>query len=113
MTSQAPARADLDQVMVAMTTQGIDSNLSYAGGVSQLDKRPAMEYLIGIDRNTGAYLPQLAETWELGPDGKTWSIDLRQGVQFQDDWGEFTASDVRHSIFLQVFPGTRSGASER
>lgn len=113
MNSSGTIKADLDRLVVAMTTQGIDSNLSYAGGVSQLDKRPAMEYLIGIDRNTGGYIPQLAETWQLGPDGKTWTLDLREGVQFQDGWGEFTAADVRHSIFLQVFPDTRSGASGR
>ena len=25
---------------------------------------------------------------------------LRQGVTFHEQWGEFTAKDVRHSIFL-------------
>jgi hypothetical protein len=36
-----------------------------------LDKRPALEYLVGIERNTGAYIPELAEKWEMAPDGKT------------------------------------------
>jgi peptide/nickel transport system substrate-binding protein len=113
LTAAAPAQVKLDRVIVAMTTQGIDSNLSYAGGVSQLDKRPALEFLIGVDRNMGAYIPQLAEAWEMSPDGKTWTLDLREGVHFHDGWGEFTARDVRHSVFLQVFPDTQSGSVGR
>src|SRR5918992_2252696 len=113
LTAAAPAQVTLDRVIVAMTTQGIDSNLSYAGGVSQLDKRPALEFLIGVDRNTGAYIPQLAEAWKMSPDGKTWALDLREGVHFHDGWGELTARDVRHSVFLQVFPDTQSGSVGR
>ena len=36
----------------------------------------------------------------MAPDGKSWTIWLRQGVKFHEQWGEFTAKDVRHSIFL-------------
>ena len=36
----------------------------------------------------------------MAPDGKSWTIWLRQGVKFHEKWGEFTAKDVRHSIFL-------------
>jgi ABC-type transport system substrate-binding protein len=43
----------------------------------QLDKRPALEYLIGIDRHPGAYISELAEKWEMSPDGKIWTLTLR------------------------------------
>src|SRR6266852_8821577 len=69
-----------------------------------LDKRPALEYLVGIDRNTGAYIPELAEKWEMSPDGKHWTIMLRKGVKFHENWGEFTARDVRHAVFLITQP---------
>src|SRR5215216_1542201 len=69
-----------------------------------LDKRPALEYLVGIDRHTGAYIPELAEKWAMSPDGKDWTITLRQGVQFHDNWGPFTAKDVRHTVFLITQP---------
>ena len=49
-------------------------------------------------------MPQLAEKWDMAPDGKSWTITLRKGVKFHENWGEFTAKDVRHSIFLITQP---------
>lgn len=100
--SAAPAyAAKLNRLVVAVAPLGWDTNLSWAQSRSgMLDKRPALEYLVGINPNTGAYIPQLAEKWEMAPDGKSWTITLRQGVKFHETWGEFTAQDVRHSIVL-------------
>ena len=36
----------------------------------------------------------------MSPDGKDWTVTLRQGIPFHDNWGEFTARDVRHAVFL-------------
>ena len=69
-----------------------------------LDKRPALEYLVGIDRNTGAYIRSWPKSGTWLPDGKSWTITLRKGVKFHENWGEFTAKDVRHSIFLITQP---------
>src|SRR5262249_13508136 len=60
--------------------------------------------LVGIDRHTGAYIPELAEKWEMAPDGKSWTVWLRKGVKFHEHWGEFTARDVRHAVFLITQP---------
>src|SRR5215813_2059928 len=99
--AQAPARGKLERLVVAVAPLGWDTNFSWLQSRSgMLDKRPALEYLVGIDRNTGAYIPELAEKWEMAPDGKSWTISLRQGVKFHENWGEFSARDVRHSIFL-------------
>jgi ABC-type transport system substrate-binding protein len=101
-----PAQAArLDRLIVSVAPLGWDTNLSWAQSRSgMLDKRPALEYLIGIDANTGAYIPQLAEKWEMAPDGKSWTLTLRKGVKFHETWGEFTARDVRHSLFLICQP---------
>jgi ABC-type transport system substrate-binding protein len=97
--------APLKRLKIAVAPLGWDTNYSWLQSRSgQLDKRPALEYLIGIDPHTGAYVPQLAETWKMAPDGKSWTLTLRKGVPFHDKWGEFTAKDVRHSIFLITQP---------
>jgi peptide/nickel transport system substrate-binding protein len=84
---------------------GWDTNFTWLQSRSgQLDKRPALEYLIGIDRHSGAYIPELAEKWEMAPDARSWTLTLRRGIKFHEQWGEFTARDVRHSIFLITQP---------
>jgi len=103
--AQAPAKPKLERLKIAVAPLGWDTNFTWLQSRSgMLDKRPALEYLIGIDQNTGAYIPQLAEKWEMAPDGKSWTIMLRKGVKFHDNWGEFTAKDVRHAIFLIAQP---------
>src|SRR2546427_5601063 len=108
----APPKAKLQRLRIAVAPLGYDTNFSWLHTISgMLDKRPALEYLVGIDRNTGAYIPELAETWEMAPDGKTWTITLRQGVKFHENWGEFTARDVRHAVFLLTQPEAIAGST--
>src|SRR6266705_5718633 len=93
--------AKLERLRIAVAPLGWDTNFNWLGPrSSNLDKRPALEFLVGIDRHTGAYIPELAEKWEMAPDGKSWTVWLRQGVKFHENWGEFTAKDVRHAVFL-------------
>jgi len=40
----------------------------------------------------------------MAPDGQTWTVQLRKGVTFHEHWGEFTARDVRHAVFLITQP---------
>ena len=101
----APAKGKLERLKIAVAPLGWDTNFTWLQSRSgQLDKRPALEYLVGIDRHTGAYIPELAEKWEMTPDGRNWTITLRKGVKFHENWGEFTARDVRHAVFLITQP---------
>ncbi len=44
------------------------------------------------------FRPRLAKSWSLSPDGKTWTFQLREGVQFHKGYGECTAEDVAFSL---------------
>src|SRR5215207_3466880 len=57
--------------------------------------RPMYESLIGQDPTSGKRVPELAESWNVEPDGKSYRFRLRRGVQFHNSFGEFTARDVQ------------------
>src|SRR6266699_2726824 len=104
-TAAPPAKAKLERLKIAVAPIGYDTNFTWLNPRSgNLDKRPALEFLVGIDRHTGAYIPELAEKWEMAPDGKSWTVWLRKGVKFHEHWGEFTARDVRHAVLLITQP---------
>ena len=101
--AESTAKVELDRVVIAIPLPGggSDTNITWVtsrGGT--LYERPALEHLVGNDRIDGAYEPQLAESWESSTDFSTWTLNLRQGVPFHYDFGEFTAKDLRHSLFL-------------
>jgi peptide/nickel transport system substrate-binding protein len=56
------------------------------------------EYLIYLNPGNREPVPGLATSWSMTPDGKTWTINLRQGIQFQENWGEFTSEDVKFTF---------------
>ena len=79
----APAHFDVHQ-------SGTVSNMASQG--------PMYDCLIRRDPHDGqGILPDLAHSWDISPDGKTYTFFLRQGVQFHDG-AEFTAEDV-HATF--------------
>ena len=57
----------------------------------------AVEGLIGRDLEWN-FFGKLATEWGVGSDQLTWTFKLREGVQFHDGWGEFTAEDYIFSI---------------
>lgn len=44
------------------------------------------------------FQPSLAESWEIGDDGRIYTFRLRQGVLWHEDFGEFTAEDVKFTL---------------
>lgn len=43
-------------------------------------------------------VPRLATSWEGSADAKTWTIQLREGVQFHKGFGEMTSEDVKFTF---------------
>ncbi len=111
MLEAQPEKTKLQRMVVAISPMGWDTNFTYrVSTTGLLDKRPIQEMLIGIDRVTGAYEPQLATSWEMAPNGQDWTFKLRKGVPWHGEaakpegWGEFTARDVRHTAFMHTNP---------
>jgi len=63
--------------------------------------------LTTYDSQSGKIVPDLAESWET-PDNVTWTFHLRRGVQWQQDYGEFTAADVLYTLKRTLDPATAS-----
>src|SRR6185369_2101273 len=59
VTPPAPAKSKLERLRIAIAPTGWDTNFTWLNPRSaNLDKRPALEFLVGIDRHTGAYIPE-------------------------------------------------------
>jgi peptide/nickel transport system substrate-binding protein len=63
--------------------------------------------LVRINRETQELEPWLAETWRAGADGKTFTLTLRDGVQWSDGT-PFTSADVAFTFAALYDPRTES-----
>ena len=100
-TAMAPqamgGEAKVDRLRIAFTIPPKETNLPWTGPRSLLTQlSPMVETLLDIDPDTGAYVPMLASEWEMAPDGKAWTLHLREDVVFHSDFGSFDAKDVVH-----------------
>ena len=92
-----PTEAKVDRLRIAFTVPPKETNLPWTGPRSLLTQlSPMVETLLDIDPGTGEYLPMLATDWEMSPDGRSWTMKLREGVVFHSDFGGFDAQDVVH-----------------
>jgi peptide/nickel transport system substrate-binding protein len=59
--------------------------------------------LVGYDNETQEVEPALAKSWEVAPDGLTWTFHLRKGARFSDGH-PMTAQDVLFSFQVAFDP---------
>jgi peptide/nickel transport system substrate-binding protein len=88
----------VDTLVISVDPAAGETSLYWAGTVDhhqQFD--PVSEVLVDIDPKTNLWVPELAKSWQMSPDGKEWTFQLEKGVQWHNNFGEFTAKDVLHS----------------
>ena len=105
MTAEEPAammEPVVGRVVTAFEAPSTEGNETrHIGQTTVWQMKPMYEYLIDSDPITDEMIPGLATEWaaEEGPEGPQVRFHLREGVQFHDDWGEFTAADVLHTMW--------------
>jgi len=63
------------------------------------------ETLVFYDReDPNAFVGQLAETWDVSADGKTYTFNIRPGIKFQEG-GDLTPSDIAYSLQRGLLQG--------
>jgi len=77
-----------------------------ANGVSQRVLASMYDDLVYMALD-GSYHPWLATRWTISPDGKTYTLYLRQGVKFQDGT-PFNAEAVKVTLDRVIDPATQS-----
>src|SRR6185295_12924929 len=68
--------------------------------------------LVRINRSTFELEPWLAEKWDTAPDGRTFTLHLRQGVTWSDGT-PFTAADVLFTLQAAFDPKVESVVTEQ
>ncbi|RYE62301.1 MAG: ABC transporter substrate-binding protein, partial [Rhizobiaceae bacterium] len=72
-------------VTIGMTIEpiGLDPTIAAPVAIGQVSWQNIFEGLTTVD-SAGKVQPQLAESWEISSDGKTYTFKLRQGVTFHN-----------------------------
>ncbi len=98
-TSPPGPKSPSGTLSVALSTFESETFLPWNGGVARQSYLLLIyDVLVYSDPVTDEQMPGLAETWEMSPDGKTWTFSIRKGVQFHENWGELTAEDLKYSV---------------
>ena len=93
----APALPKTGVVLGAqLEPPGLDPTVGAAGATDGVVYGNIFEGLTRIDQN-GEVQPALAKTWEISPDGLTYTFHLQKGVRFHDGT-PFDASIVKFSL---------------
>jgi peptide/nickel transport system substrate-binding protein len=93
-----PALAAKSSLVVGMTIEppGLDPTVAAPVAIREVTWVNLFEGLVRIDRD-GRVQPLLAKSWEIAPDGLTYTFHLREGVKFHDGTS-FDSADVKFAF---------------
>jgi peptide/nickel transport system substrate-binding protein len=104
-SAQAPGQTPGNTLRIALAARG-NRTLDPAASIQGADSWPLIhiyDTLVNspngrFARRADEFVPQLAESWTMSPDARTWTFKLREGVAFHKGYGECTADDVVFTI---------------
>ncbi len=85
MLALTPAEAAKTTLNLGMSVEptGLDPTIAAPVAIGQVTWQNVFEGLVSIDE-TGKVQPQLAKSWEISPDGLTYTFKLQSGAKFHD-----------------------------
>ena len=85
MLALTPAEAAKTTLNLGMSVEpaGLDPTIAAPVAIGQVTWQNIFEGLVSIDE-TGKVQPQLAKSWDISPDGLTYTFKLQSGVKFHD-----------------------------
>jgi peptide/nickel transport system substrate-binding protein len=104
--STGPKRGGTLNVIIAEEVKGL-YNQADSGTEGEYPLNQITDGLVNADPDRNI-IPGLATSWEVSPDGLTYTFKLRQGVKFHDGT-EFDADDVKWTFDEGIKPGRYSG----
>ncbi|MBE9554444.1 MAG: ABC transporter substrate-binding protein, partial [Proteobacteria bacterium] len=89
--------------------EGFNPSLYTSGTTFDASSRTLFNKLVEFERGSTKIVPGLAESWEAGDDGLSYTFKLRKGVKFHTTKNftpsrDFNADDVLHSFNRQGDP---------
>ncbi|QFU16967.1 ABC transporter substrate-binding protein [Microvirga thermotolerans] len=96
--SVIPAYAAKTSLVIGMPIEppGLDPTIAAPVAIREVTWANLYEGLVRIDRD-GKVQPLLAKSWEIAPDGKTYTFRLQEGVKFHDGT-TFDSADVKFAF---------------
>ncbi|MFP4646232.1 MAG: ABC transporter substrate-binding protein [Candidatus Acetothermia bacterium] len=97
------AEEDADTLVFAQN-ETINTRIPYKSTGSGFSTTARIFYsgLFRRDVETGEPTGDVAKDYEISEDGKTWTVHLREGVQWHHDYGELTAEDVHFTFDAHI-----------
>lgn len=94
----AVAKLSVGRLKIAVTPPPHETNHPFRTAITgQWQLTPMLEALLRV-APTGEVVPMLATDYAMSPDAKSLTINLRKGVRWHGNWGEFSANDLVHSL---------------
>ena len=91
---------------LTLVPSGIDPHI-HASSELGIPLRSVYDSLVYYDKDTGEFVPGLAESWDISPDGLIYTFHLRDDVKFHDGT-PFNADAVRVNIQRILSPDANS-----